>query len=316
MDHTSHHRGHEDDEGRLGSHDERRAHDAGPPTDAFETFAALCTDFYVNQKLALKMDLPTNRETLLDLFQRIKRDLPGMDRFRRFDDELALESPGEHAEYSWMALRPTSIRSGWVNPPALERAYRLHQLILDVSPFFLSISPLDVEYLELVFGFDVQAHGNRSAIVFEALLADSPLGQLVRPGFEEVFDAQAHGNRSAIVFEALLADSPLGQLVRPGFEEVFDAQPSLGFALDLDTGLQAFVEIKARSRPGEHELEVAEVEPISVYLTVRQPGPITRLEELRTVFGRLAGTAERLSDERVIPHVVAPIRQAALGRPG
>lgn len=84
---------------------------------------ALCTDFYVNQKIALKLDLPSRRETVLDIFDRVRRELPGMDQFRRYDDELALESPVEDAQYSWLALRRTSIRSGWVNPELLERAY-------------------------------------------------------------------------------------------------------------------------------------------------------------------------------------------------
>jgi len=32
------------------------------------SLAAICSDFYVNQKLALKLDLPTARESVLDLF--------------------------------------------------------------------------------------------------------------------------------------------------------------------------------------------------------------------------------------------------------
>ena len=40
---------------------------------------AICSDFYVNQKLALKMDLPTRRETVLDMFDRIRREMPVME---------------------------------------------------------------------------------------------------------------------------------------------------------------------------------------------------------------------------------------------
>jgi len=35
-------------------------------------FDALCRDFCVNQKLALKMDLPAAREPVLDLFGRLR----------------------------------------------------------------------------------------------------------------------------------------------------------------------------------------------------------------------------------------------------
>ena len=34
------------------------------------SFGALCTDFYINQKVGLKMDLPADRETILHLFDR------------------------------------------------------------------------------------------------------------------------------------------------------------------------------------------------------------------------------------------------------
>ena len=123
------------------------------------SIGALCTDFYVNQKLGLKMDLPTARETVLDMFDRIRKELPNMDRFRRYKGELALESPELDSQYNWLALDRTSVRSGWVNPESLAEAYRLHRLILEVAPYFLSISPLDVEFVELVFGFDLEALG-------------------------------------------------------------------------------------------------------------------------------------------------------------
>ena len=44
-------------------------------------------DFYVNQKLSLKMDLPSGRESVLDMFDRIRKEHPGMERFRRYDDQ-------------------------------------------------------------------------------------------------------------------------------------------------------------------------------------------------------------------------------------
>ena len=48
------------------------------------SYGALCTDFYVNQKLALKMDLPSDRETILHLFDRVKKTVPNMNRFHRY----------------------------------------------------------------------------------------------------------------------------------------------------------------------------------------------------------------------------------------
>jgi hypothetical protein len=243
-----------------------------------ESLGALCTDFYVNQKVVLKMDLPSRRETVLDMFDRVRRELPAMDQFRRYGDELALEAPVVGAQYSWFALRRTSLRSGWVNPESLERAYKLHRLILEVAPYFLSISPIDVNYVELVFGFDLEAVTNQNQIVHQALLANSPLAGLV--------DGE--------------------------HEAVLDAQPFFGFSLNHDCDLQAFVEVKTRTRPNEVALHRFEDHPISVYLTARRYGPLRSIEDFTSTFGTLAGHVERLAEQRVIPHVVIPIHDAIM----
>src|SRR3982750_3158111 len=80
-----------------------------------ESYRALCTDFYANQKIAVKMELPRTRETVLDLFERVRRQFPGMSSFRRYRDELALESPQSEMPHRWLAVRNTNIRSGVVN---------------------------------------------------------------------------------------------------------------------------------------------------------------------------------------------------------
>ncbi len=247
-----------------------------------DSIAALCTDFYVNQKLALKMDLPSARETVLDMFDRIRKELPSMDRFRRYEGELALESPEEESQYNWLALNRTSIRSGWVNPESLDRAYKLHRLILEIAPYYLSISPLDLEYVEIVFGFDLEAATNRNEVVFDALWANSPL--------QDIVDTDR--------------------------ESVLDAQPFIGFSLSQDCEVQGFVEVKTRARAREVASGNYEREPISIYLTVRRYGPFQGVKDFAESFGTLAGHAERLTEERVIPCVVMPIREALLSRPG
>ena len=246
------------------------------------SFGALCTDFYVNQKVSLKMDLPSARETVLDMFDRIRKELPHMERFRRYEGELALESAERDAQYSWLALRRTTIRSGSVNPESLEDAYNLHRLVLDVAPYFLSISPLDVEFMELVFGFDLEAQANRNEVVLEALMGDSPLASLVKTNEEAVLEAQ----------------------------------PFIGFCLNEKCDLQAFVEVKTRTRTAEIAEGRFDDQPVSVYLTVRQYGPLKTIQELQTVFAMLAGHIERLAEDRVIPHVVMPLRERIMSRPG
>lgn len=239
-------------------------------------FGALCSDFYINQKVSLKLDLPTGRETVLDMFDRVRKEVPTMERFRRFEGELSLESPEREAQYSWFALTGTAIRTGWVNPDSLEQAYRLHRLILDIAPFFLSISPIDVEYIELVYGFDLDAETNRNEIVFDALLGNSALAGLVDPRAESILESQ----------------------------------PFLGISLTNTCDLQAFIEVKTRTRSAEIAAGQFEDQPISVYLTVRRYGPLREMEEFKSTFGTLAGHIERLAEDRVIPNIVVPIRQA------
>jgi hypothetical protein len=244
-------------------------------------FAESCSDFYVNQKLSLKMDLPESRETLLELFDRIRREHPDLDRLRRLEGELALESPEAEANFRWVAMRQTSIRSGVVNPSSLASAYALHRLILETSPYYLSISPLDIDYLELVFGFDLEAEANRDEVVFDALLRDSPLGAAI---------------------------DPAGDLL-------IDCQPIVGISLDEACRLQAFFEVRSRGSAAEVANGEYGAEPISVYLTVRRHGPVTRIDELPQALLGLAEHAERLAEHRVVPHLVLPIRQAILSRP-
>jgi hypothetical protein len=246
-----------------------------------ESFQSVCRDFYVNQKLALKMDLPWGREPVLELFDRMRKAVPSLTDLRRYDHEISLESPeDDDRSYAWVALRQTSLRSGLVNPADLADAYRLHRTVLETAPWFLSIRPLDVDHLELVFGFDFEAEGNRDAIIFDALLADTPLAGLLERG----------------------RDEPL------------DVQPFIGLNLDRDDGTTAFVEVKSRTKGGEPIPQRFPSEPISVYLTVRRTGPIERLEDLPTLLAGLAGHAERLAEERVIPSVLIPIRDAILSR--
>lgn len=250
------------------------------------SFNALCSDFYINQKLALKMDLPTGRETVLDLFDRVRKFRPAMNRFRRYDGELALESAPSDGQYDWVALRQTAARSGTVNPDSLAEAYQLHRLLLEVAPFYLSISPLDVDYLELMFGFDLEASGNHDDIVFDALFAESPLGRVV--------DSDR--------FIAL------------------DVQPFFTFALDAERKVQVNFEVKTRATEAEGGEEAPAPgeggpdEPISVFLSLRRLGPIDGVEDLLKIFESLASAAEQIVSERVIPHLILPINKAISSR--
>lgn len=242
-----------------------------------DSFKALCADFYVNQKLQVKMDLPRTRETILDFYERVRKSFPQMMGFRKYRDELALESNPQEMPHRWLAVKGTSIRSGCVNAESLTECYGLHQLVLDAAPSYLSISPLDIDHLEVLFGFDLMAQGNHDQIVYDALLAGSPLAGLM--------------------------DIPHATLS--------DFQPTLGVTLGASKEFEVYAEVKTRPvmlRPRDPELG----EPISVYLTMRKLGPISDMKELTTAFTRLTKMGEDLIQHRIVPNLLVPIH-AAIG---
>jgi hypothetical protein len=241
-----------------------------------ESYRALCSDFYINQKLSLKLDLPRERQTVLDLFDRVRRQYPAMSQFRRYKDEVALESEAASDQNRWVAIRTNNIRSGTVNPAALADAYALHSHVLDVAPFFLSISPLDVDFLELLYGFDIQTERSQDEVVYEALLAHTPL--------------------------AALLDMPDAR--------VTDCQPLYTMSVKDEQGeIEVSYEVKTRSagRGGRGD------EPISVYLTLRRFAPVAEIRQLPGVLSAMARLGEELVDGRAVPHLVVPIRDAAGG---
>lgn len=250
-----------------------------------DSYRALCSDFYVNQKLALKLDLPRERQTVLDLCDRVRRQFPAMTQFRRYRDELALESDPSAEQNRWMAIRNQSIRSGVVNPGSLQEAYAPHKHLLEVAPYFLGISPLDVDYLELLFGFDLTTERNQDEVVFEALVAGSPLARLLDVPGATPTDCQ-----------------PLiGVVIR-------DAQGPDGKNVGE---IEAAFEVKTRNAERDGRRGEQTTEPISVYLTLRKYGPVAEIKDLPTVLDALAHIGEDLIESRVVPNMIVPIRDAA-----
>lgn len=237
------------------------------------SYRALCNDFYVNSKLNVRMELPTNREPVLELFERTRRSYPAMNAFRRYKDELALESAPNANPHRWVAIRQASVRAGVVNPTNADDMYSIHRDTMETSPYFLSISPLDIEYIELLYGFDLNASGNHDAIAANALLAGSPMAALI--------DA---------------ADI-----------NILDCQPNLGMKLVDDEGLEVHFEIKTRSRGKKpHE---PNPDPISVYLTLRRFDPVTDLSNLTTQLDDLIQRGQNLVDEYALPNLLMPLRE-------
>ncbi len=244
-------------------------------------FSCDADEYYINVHLNTEMELPTNRDTVLHFFEQMRKGFPELRNFHaRENGDLVLEGDKEQESYRWLAIESRRLCSGHFNPPGLDDSYRQHELVLDLAPPLLTISLLDCEALDLVFGFDFNYDGNHDEVVAEALG--------VGHGLDGLFEL------------------PKAQ--------VMNYEPSLTLALDETGQLQCRLAIETRARtPSGRPREFAH-DPISVFFTVRQywgNGPETTfMESLR----RQREIGESILRESVVPRVVQPLAQAIASR--
>jgi hypothetical protein len=244
-------------------------------------YSSFCEDFYINTRIGSQMNLPHQRDTVLSFFERIQKEYPSMTRFRKTDSsDFNLEEDRSTQKYRWVSLESRRLSAGHVNPPTVEEGVKIHRLLLQMAPHFLGVSPVEIDYLDMMFGFDLPFSGNHDEIIAESLLADSPLNCLT-----EETDARA-----------------------------VDFQPSVTVALNDDCRLQARIDIVTRTnsyqvRTGEYSDDV-----ISVCLILRRYwGDRSRLA-VETLLEELVGRAQTLCERHILPKVVRPISTAIASR--
>lgn len=246
-------------------------------------FGSLCDDFFISVRLHLKLDLNPDRETVLHFFDRVRREYPTMRKFRRRDDGvLLLEEEGANADsYRWLRLEPTCLRFGFFAPGTPAEYRRYARFLLEQAPCHLTISELDIDYLELLYGFDMEYRGNHDQLVAETLFADHPLSAFV------LGDEAVHA---------------------------IDCQPYFGITLSRHCDIQAYLEVKSRTTT--YELRTAEYERqlLSVYLTLRKYWGYTDDEGVVDMHERLCELADSLATEKAVPLVVNPLAQAISSR--
>ena len=244
-------------------------------------YAAFCEDFYVNMRLGSQLALPHSRETLLHFFERIQKGYPGMTRFRKSEaGEYNLEEDRSSQSYRWISLEQKRLSSGHVNPESIAESLKLHSLLLEMAPHHLGISPIEVDYLDVLFGFDLAFGGNHDEIIAESLFPESPL--------------------------TCLTDEPGARAV--------DFQPTVTVALSDDCRLQARIDIVTRTnsyqvRTGDYSDEV-----ISVYLIMRRYWGDRPKESMAALFSQMAERADQLCTQYIVPRVLRPISSAIASR--
>lgn len=240
-------------------------------------FRDVADDFFVNLNLQTTLALPDSRETILHFCEAVQKEFPLMTSFyQRESGEFVLEGDREGGSYQWMELQSRRLTAGYFNPPDLAEAYRMHRWLLERAMYYLGVGGLDIECMDVLFGFNLDYVGNRDAIVAEALLGNSPLGNL-----------------------ASMAS------VRP-----LECEPNLVVALEEDCYMQARLSLETRSSSYQVRTGNYDDEPISVYFTVRQYPRMSKVLDFQASFERQCGVCEDLTRRAVVPNVIEPIASA------
>jgi hypothetical protein len=244
-------------------------------------YSSLCDDFYVNMNLSTEMELPGNRESILQFFERLQKQFPTMRNFYcREKGDFILEEDKEHGHYRWCTIEPRRLCSGHVNPSTVDDALAQHQLVLDIAPYMLSLSPIDCEALDLLFGFDFTYRGNHNQLVAEALG--------VSPGMERALEMP--------------------------HVTVVNYEPSLTLALDDDCRMQCRLSVETRTNAFHIRTGEFPEEQLSVYVTARRYGSLSADTNYVQMLERLAKVCHDLVDNYVAEHVLRPLARAISAR--
>jgi hypothetical protein len=241
---------------------------------AMNRYSSVSDDFYINMNLSTEMELPGTRETVLHFFERIQKKYPLMRKFYCRDKrDYVLEEEKDRGHYRWATVETRRVCSGQVNPASIDSAMEQHKLVLELAPFMLSVSPLDCEALDLLFGFDFTYRGNHNQLVAEALG--------VSPGLERMIDV-------------------------PG-ATVINYEPSMTLALDEDCRTQVRLSIETRTNAYQVRTGEYPEDQLSVYVTARQYGSLDPDTTFVQSLENLVQICREMVDNYVIDQVLTPL---------
>ncbi len=247
-----------------------------------ESYNSLCDTFYTNTILGTGLKMPSDRGTLVSFFERMQKTFPGLNHFVQRDregDPMLREDP-DTGTYRWLSKGANVLASGYVGPSDPQAAYNFSNAVLEAAPYYLSISPIDMEYLEIAWGFEFRCKMNHHEIIAEALLGETTLGQLL-----SVPDSKAIG---------------------------FGV--SVAVSVSSDTRTQFRIAVQPRTTVPQIKTGQFVEEPLAVIGILRQwPGQSPR-RDLHELHRHLIDIGVPLVEERLIGPIVTPIRQAIARR--
>ena len=246
------------------------------------SFGSFCDGLFVDMCVNTQLELPSSRETVLAFFERLQKQNPQMHNFSRRDTgEYILEEEHDQQRSRWVSLEPDRIIAGCADPDTLPQAYSLHNQVLELVPYMLGVSTLDIEALDVTYTMDFDYRGSHDEIIAEALLNTSSFG---------IFYEQSQ-------------------------TRAVSCCPSMVIGLSDDCRLQARVAVESRHSAFElHNDKYKTDEPISLYFAVRRyPKPESGFD-LRAAYLEQCQIAEQMMFDKIIPHFVQPLNSAIAQR--
>jgi hypothetical protein len=240
-------------------------------------YSSLSDDFYVNMNLSTEMDLPSNRESVLHFFESLQKSYPTMRNFyAREKGDFILEEDKEQGHYRWTTIEARRLCSGQVNPQNVDQALEQHRLVLELAPYMLSLSPIDCEAIDLLFGFDFTYRGNHNQLVAEALG--------LNPSLERLLEV-------------------------PG-ASIVNYEPTITLALDDDCRMQCRLSIETRTNAYQIRTGEFPEEQLSVYVTARRYGGLGTELTYVQVLEKMAQVCREMVDHYVAESILQPLARA------
>ncbi len=237
-------------------------------------YTTLCDDFYINLNLSTEMELAGTRETVLHFFEQMQKKFPEMRNFYcRDKGDFVLEEDKDRGNYRWCSIEPRRLCSGQVNPESIEGVLEQHSLALELAPYTLSVSPLDCEALDLMFGFDFSYRGNHNQLIAEALG--------VNPALER------------------FTELPGGAII--------NYEPSITLTLEEDCRTQCRLSVETRTNAYQIRTGEYSEDQLSVYVTARQYGSLGPHRTYVEALTHLTKVCFDMVDGYVVDNVLQPL---------
>ncbi len=239
------------------------------------SYGSLCDDFYFDMYVNTKLELPTQRDTVLSFFERVQKQYPSMGNFyKRAKNEYFLEEDSTTGQFSWLGLESDRVSCGAMNPQDIEIVCAKDRFVLNLIPYMLGVNHLDIDSIDVVFAMDFVCRSDHDAVIAEAFLNDSAFGSL--------------------------SDLPGSKVV--------EFSPMMTVALSEDSLTQGRIKVESKTSGFEQEKAKDKTEEaISLYFTVRQyPAGEKQFDSIAS-FDRQFAILDDLMTRKIIGNFVKPL---------